>query len=270
MPRYSRRFLISVLEGVYEKYHRLEYVHPDPIEFVHRYECPRDQEVAGLIAASLAYGRVAQILHNVERILTPMGGSPRQFLETAPTRDLRLLSRDFQHRWTTGEEMRDFLSAIQRCLHKYGSIEACFASHSTRSETNVLPALSGFVAELSTLGAGTTSLLSSPAKGSACKRLFMYLRWMVRADTIDPGCWFSVSPAHLIMPVDTHIHRVALGLGLTRRKQANLATALEITARFRKISPDDPLKYDFALARLGIRSELDMANFLRDCRKRVA
>lgn len=143
------------------------------------------------------------------------------------------------------------------------------AHYSPKDET-VLPALTGFVGELIRDMDGATSLLSSPSKGSACKRLLLYLRWMVRRDAVDLGCWQGVRADQLVMPVDTHIHRLALALGMTRRKQANMATALEITEWFRCIAPHDPLRYDFVLTRLGIRSDMDMDSFVRSCSGRDA
>jgi len=107
------------------------------------------------------------------------------------------------------------------------------------------------------------TLISRPDKGSACKRLHMYMRWMVRSDDIDPGCWPEISPSKLIVPLDTHMFNIAKQLGLTTRNQANLATALEVTAGYAKLRPRDPVRYDFALTRLGIRSDTDLDAWLR-------
>ena len=108
-------------------------------------------------------------------------------------------------------------------------------------------------------------MLPCPSRGSACKRLNLYMRWMVRRDDIDLGGWDRVPASKLVVPLDTHMHRIALAFGATRRKQANLRTALELTAAFRAIAPDDPVRYDFALTRFGIRSDMDVEAFLRQC-----
>ncbi|MCD6487215.1 MAG: TIGR02757 family protein, partial [Syntrophobacterales bacterium] len=106
------------------------------------------------------------------------------------------------------------------------------------------------------------SLLPSPAKGSACKRLNLFLRWMVRHDDVDPGGWDDISSSKLIIPLDTHMHRICLALGITKRKQADMKTALEITRSFQVMAPHDPVRYDFALTRLGIRKDTDITSFL--------
>jgi uncharacterized protein (TIGR02757 family) len=255
--------LHTALESLHARLNRRSYVSPDPLEIVYRYEDPRDREVAGLIAACLAYGRVAQILRNLHALLDALGPTPAARIREEGARSLAALP-DFRHRWTGPAEMAAFFDAIASALRRHGSLEACFLAHHDPRAENSLAALTGFTQELRK-GAPPNSLLSAPEKGSACKRLHLYLRWMARRDDVDPGCWTGLSPAALLIPLDTHMHRIARNLRLTRRNQANLATVLEITRAFRRISPADPLKYDFALTRLGIRGELDPADFLREC-----
>ena len=130
-------------------------------------------------------------------------------------------------------------------------------SKNNNDDNSYLPALAGFVQTLRKLAPNMRqNLLPSPSDGSACKRLWMYLRWMIRKDAVDPGGW-NLSPSKLIVPIDTHMFALGRNLKLTRRKQANLQTAIEMTKRFKQISLEDPVKYDFALTRLGIRAELD-------------
>lgn len=247
------------LDSLYRKYNRRAFVHPDPLELVYRYDSPADQEIAGLIAACLAYGRVAQILASVSRVLEAIGrdahGSPRLFLETATDRELRQLLREFRHRFTPGAEVAALLLGVKRALAERGSLEALFVAGIGTKDETVLPALTVFVDRLRALAGGTQgcpSLLSSPADGSACKRLNLFLRWMVRRDSVDPGPWRSVSRAKLVVPLDTHLHRIARRLRLTDRKQADLKTAIEITGGFARYRPRDPVRYDFSLTRLGI------------------
>jgi len=251
------------LASLYGRYNRREFVHPDPLEMVYRYSAPEDQEIAGLISASLAYGRVAQILVSVGRVLDLMGdgrnggtrGSPHAFLGSVTDRDLRALFRPFKHRFTTGAEIAALLIAVKRTIVEYGSLEHLFASGMKKTDETVLPALALFVERLRICAGGPTacsSLLSSPSDGSACKRLNLYLRWMVRRDRVDPGPWRTVARAKLVVPLDTHMFRIARALGLTRRRQANLKTAMEITQAFARHSPRDPVRYDFCLTRLGI------------------
>ncbi len=251
------------LDALHAQLNRRALVSPDPLEVVYRYDDPRDREVAGLIAACLAYGRVAQILRNLHALLDALGPAPADVIRREGTGAVARLPH-FRHRWTGAEEMSAFLGGISDALQRHGSLEACFLAHHAVSHQDTLSALTGFTRELR--GCDTpNSLLSAPDKGSACKRLHLYLRWMVRRDEVDPGCWTGVSPSALLIPLDTHMHRVSRGLGLTRRKQADLATVIEVTRGFRRINPADPLKYDFALTRLGIRSELDPEDFLREC-----
>jgi len=255
--------LRSRLDALYAQLNRRAFVSPDPLEVVYRYEDARDREVAGLIAACLAYGRVAQILRNLHALLDALGPSPAARIRREGACALAGAPA-FRHRWTDAQEMAAFLDAIAQALRQHGSLEACFLAHSSANDAHTLGALEGFTRELRS-GGPPNSLLSAPEKGSACKRLHLYLRWMVRRDEVDPGCWTGVPPRALLIPLDTHMHRLARGLGLTRRNQANLGTTLEVTDAFRRINPEDPLKYDFALTRLGIRGELNPEDFLLEC-----
>jgi uncharacterized protein (TIGR02757 family) len=262
------------LASLYRRYNRREFVHPDPLELVYDYSTPEDQEIAGLLCACLAYGRVAQILVSVSRVLDMMGdegsgrtrGSPHAFLGRVTDRELRDLLRPFKHRFTTGSEVAALLIAVKRTIAEHGSLEALFAAGVKRNHDTVLPGLELFVERLRVSAGGPAacpSLLSSPADGSACKRLNLYLRWMVRRDRVDPGPWHTVPRSKLVVPLDTHMFRIARALGLTRRRQANLATAVEITGAFARHSPRDPVRYDFCLTRLGINPLLDGPALLR-------
>ena len=252
---------LKTLERVYRTCHRADWIHPDPLECVYRYSASADREIVGLIAAALAYGRVAQILRSVSAVLDPMGASPREFLLTHSDAAIRKTFDGFRHRWTSGAELAGFLIGIRRMLRQHRYLEAGFLRYHRPDADHTLAGLAGFVNEIAGKAA-RNSLLPDPEKGSACKRLHLYLRWMVRSDAIDPGCWSGVRPDQLIVPLDTHLHRMGLALSLTQRKQADLKTALEITNSFKNIAPEDPLRYDFALTRLGIRADLDPADFI--------
>lgn len=244
----------SSLDMLYEAYDAPEWIPPDPLEVLSAYPDPRDREVVGLIASSLAYGRVRQILQSVRWILKRIGRSPYDFLSRATPQELSLLSAGFRHRFTGEDDLRDLLEGIRSVLRLYGSIQECFLSCFRPRDTNTLPALSGLVRALDGTSNGRpNSLLPLPEKGSACKRLHLYLRWMVRKDRVDPGGWSEIPASKLIVPLDTHMHRIGVTFGFTRRKAADLRTAMEITEGFRRIRPEDPVRYDFALTRLGIR-----------------
>jgi uncharacterized protein (TIGR02757 family) len=247
------RRLVETLEALYERRNRRKFVHPDPLEFLYRYEDVRDREVAGFVASSLAYGRVGQILKSVSRVLGRMDPSPSRFLEGQSRKTLRRAFANFKHRFTTGEELAATLWGIKRVVERYGSLGACFAAHMGPDDDTILQALCAFVADLGEGVQGQTGVLLAPPSGaSACKKLHLFLRWMVRHDDVDPGGWEWVAPSRLIVPLDIHMHRVGLRLGMTERKQADMRAALEITAAFRRIVPEDPVRYDFVLTRSGI------------------
>ncbi len=253
-------------EQLYERYNRREFVHPDPLEFLYDYDDPADREIVGLIASCLAYGRVGQILRSVSVVLDRLGPSPAKFLQNTAPGKLGKLFGDFKHRFATGEHLAALLAGIKKTISRHGSLERCFSSSVSKADSDILPALCGFFGELKNSACSDFGhLLADPARKSACKRLNLYLRWMVRCDSVDPGGWTSVSPSNLLIPLDTHMYRIGRAFGLTQRKSANLQTALEITSAFRKITPEDPVRYDFALTRLGIRTDTDLGEFLAKC-----
>ena len=256
------------LERLYALYNSRKWVHPDPLEFLYDYGDLKDREVAGLIASSLAYGRVAQILKSVSGVLEKMGPSPFGFLVSSKPSSLRRIFSDFKHRFTTGEDLALMLMGARSVIKRFGSLYECFLSGFNDDDETVLTGLSCLVSELRTnLNGRSNSLLPLPEKGSACKRWNLFLRWMVRKDQVDPGGWDRISPAKLIIPLDIHMHRICLSLKLTGRKNADMRTAIEITSAFRKIEPEDPVRYDFALTRLGIRKDADLDAFLRKKQK---
>jgi uncharacterized protein (TIGR02757 family) len=263
-PRISK----GKLEALYHQYNRREFVHPDPLQFLYQYEDPSDREVAALVASSLAYGRVTQILKSVSFVLERMTPSPSIFLKLASLETIRNTFAGFKHRFTTAEKLCAMLVGIKKTLEHHGSLRECFSAGIKDDDETILPALCAFTRQLTGKANGRLDhLVPSPVRGSACKRLNLFLRWMVRQDDVDPGGWEDVPVSKLIVPVDTHMHRICLLLGLTTRKQANMATALEITEGFRALAPEDPVRYDFSLTRLGIRQDTDLAAFLKWGRK---
>jgi uncharacterized protein (TIGR02757 family) len=253
----------EMLDELYGLYNRRQFVHPDPLEFLYDYDDVRDREIVGLIASSLAYGRVVQILRSVRAVVDRIG-SPAAFVADSSPEQVRSALRGFRHRWTTGEDVAALLVGAKRAIEEHGSLEARFASGLSADQETVVPALAQFVRALTPQNAtARMGLLPDPARGSACKRLHLFLRWMVRRDEVDPGGWVCVPKSKLVVPLDAHMHTIARGLGFTQRRQADLRTALEVTAAFRKINPDDPVKYDFALTRVGIRTEMDVSGLVR-------
>ena len=255
------------LDELFALYHHRAFVHPDPLEFLYDYTDLQDREIVALIASSLAYGRVAQILKSTSYVLQKLGRSPFSFLQKSTRKKLLSLFSDFKHRFTTGEELALVLWGLKKIIEEYGSLHNCFCTALVDEDDTILPALTRFMERFREYMPITRdSLLPYPEKGSACKRLNLFLRWMVRQDNVDPGGWNRVSPAKLIVPLDTHMYKISRMFHLTKRRHPDMRTAIEITHAFRKIVPNDPIRYDFVLTRLGIRREIEPAAFLKACR----
>jgi len=240
------------LDELYEQYNRAEYIHPDPLEFLLTYSSIRDREIVGLVASSLAYGHVSQILKSVAKVLDAMGTSPYTFTMNSTRSSLKKIFKGFVHRFATGDHVSDLLLGVKMVIQKYGSLNQCFSHAFSEEDTNILTAMGFFAKEMLSWENDPGHLVPRPEKGSACKRMNLFLRWMVRKDDVDPGGWEDVPASRLIVPLDTHLYRICLALNLTKRKQPDMKTACEITHAFRRIAPDDPVKYDFTLTRSGI------------------
>jgi len=241
--------LKTVLEKLYRKYNHKRFIPPDPLQFVYRYDKKADMEIAGFLAAMFAYGAVEQIEKFLDILLGKMGKSPAGFIKNFSAKD-RKLFKSMKYRFNTGEDIIKLLEILKKVLVRYGSIEKLFLKGYSETDENIIPAAEKFVRALD--GKGVKFLLSGPANGGTCKRLFLFLRWMVRKDEVDAGLWKGVDKSKLIVPVDVHIGRLSKIIGLHNKKTMNLKTAVEITAGFAEICPKDPLKYDFALSRIGI------------------
>jgi uncharacterized protein (TIGR02757 family) len=254
----------KTLDQLYDTYNRRELVTPDPLQFLYGYDALRDREIVGLIASSLAYGRVAQIIRSIEGVLAIMGASPYEFIMETENQRCQSLFQGFCHRFAKTDALCALLSGVKQVINRFGSIERC-VSEGLRPEHETLhPAMVYFAGHLLTGERSPGHLLSLPWKKSACKRLNLFLRWMVRKDQVDPGGWETIPREKLIVPLDTHIHQISLALGLTGRSDAGLATALEITTNFRKINLQDPVRYDFVLSRFGIRQDMNRVDLIRE------
>jgi uncharacterized protein (TIGR02757 family) len=266
----------SVLDRLYAARSPLHLAN-DPLSFCHRYPDPADQEVAAVIASAFAYGGIKIILRTLETIFTELGPSPRRYVETfSPEKGTKTFKR-FKHRFNDGRDLVALLWAIRSMIRNAGSINAFFLRFHDEAAQDVTSALNGYSSAVRALdysqvfgetaapaGSYFPFLFPAPAAGSACKRLCMFLRWVVRpADGIDLGIWQGVSPAQLVIPVDTHISRICSYLKFTARTSADWRMALEITAALRRLDPADPVKYDFSLAHLGISEGCDGDDPLR-------
>ena len=176
------------------------------------------------------------------------------------------LCQGFRHRFTDFKDLFELLMSIRETLTDHGSIEAAFAAGLTKGPWDAMDGLSTLSRILRKIsGNRKNTLLPDVSLGSACKRYHLFLKWMVRNDGIDPGGWSCITPAELMIPLDTHMHRICLELGFVRRKAADMVAVLEATESFRLIAPGDPAKYDFTLTRFGIRPDLDIKDLLAQC-----
>ena len=260
----DRGKLGEVLDRFYREYDLRSRIKADPIEFPHRYDDPKDIEVAGLIASSLAYGRVDLFKSVIEKILNLTDRSPYEFLINFNPTKKRGFLEGIKYRMNKEKDIACLVYFIGEALRNYGSLGNLFSTFYNKEDEDIEKALTGFVDYFLSLDAspvygeraypfGLLQFFPSPEKGSPCKRLNMYLRWMVRKDDgVDFGLWKEIPPSKLIMPIDTHTARICKNLGLTTRKNLSWRMAKEITENLRQFDPDDPVKYDFALCHFGI------------------
>jgi len=263
----------SFLTPLVARYHRSEYLSSDPLEIVHRFLNPRDQEVVALLCAVLAYGNVKQIKRSIEDALGRLakrGSSPSWVIETAVDEELRSNLKSFIHRFNQGDDLWILFKLISLSWKKYGSVGSHLIHYLKPDDKDFGEALSQmfddwkiWLKDFPVQSKTFSYLISSPRDGSCCKRWCMLLRWMGRKDHLDLGLWMEGSPllkeggirsSQLVMPLDTHTGRISQYINLTGRKTLNWLAAVEITDRLREISPEDPTQYDFALSRLGILS----------------
>jgi len=241
------------LEALYDRFDRTELRASDPVSFVWAHENPADREIAAWVASSLSYGRVASILAALRDLDQRWDHQPAALLAQASDAELRRVLRGFQHRWTRADHLFGLLGGL-RTLAAGEALPVRLARGQVPGPGGLRPAMAALVRDLRAAApADPDHLLPDPAGPSACKRLAMGLRWLVRRDRIDPGLWADhLDPAGLWIPLDTHMFRIARRLGLTRRTIPDGEAARRITAAFARFSPADPVRYDFALTRLGI------------------
>jgi uncharacterized protein (TIGR02757 family) len=246
------------LERLYREFDYATRVERDAIRFPLRYPDPLDRELVALLTACLAYGRVDLFSRELERILGAMGASPAAFVaDFEVRRDARAFD-GFIYRFNRPRDLSAFCLAARQVLERHGTFEKCFVSGDPDERGPIGPALERFArtfldADLGQvfprggISRGYRHLFPLPSLGGPCKRLHLFLRWMVRREPPDFGLWTSVSPARLLIPLDTHIENMSRAIGLTRRRSRNWRMAEEITGRLAMLDPTDPVKYDFSL-----------------------
>lgn len=246
--------LRGLLERLWDVYDRPEFIACDPISVPHRFTDRADREIAGFFAATIAWGNRKSIVANGHRMMRCMDDAPADFVRNASDRELAQLER-FVHRTFNGGDLRDFVLALRRMELLYGGIGAFFESRYLGCG-DLRTVLADFRTEFFAAehAPRCEKHLSSIAKGAACKRLCMYLRWMVRRDDrgVDFGLWTRIPMAALYLPLDVHAGDTGRTLGLLRRRQNDWRAVEEITQALRGYDAADPVRFDFALFGAGI------------------
>jgi len=237
------------------------YNHPsfillDPVSVPHQYSLLQDIEIAGFFTSIMAWGQRPTIIKKANELMTLMDGAPHQFITQHQEKDRKRFLA-FKHRTLQPDDIIFLTDALQRYYQNHHSLEDAFADHVTSDHEDVYHGLAGFydfVFDHPWIMERTRKHIATPARKSACKRLNMYLRWMVRQDDkgVDFGLWKKISPSQLIIPLDLHVGNVARRLGLLERKINDWQAAKELTERLKEFDPKDPVKYDFALFGVGI------------------
>lgn len=257
MERYSdiaAEELAALLNELHDRYNRVEFIEDDPISIPHSFQHNADREIAGFLAATIAWGNRKAILKSARRMVAMMDYAPYDFTMNASAEDLRPL-KSFVHRTFSGEDFVDFIRAMQRICHRYGTIGNMFESlyEQSGSVTGMLSMVRRefFDVEHSL---HCEKHLSSIDKGAACKRLNMYLRWFVRRDSrgVDFGTWQRIPMRELYLPLDVHSANMGRALELLQRRQNDWKAVAEITSRLAQFDAEDPVRYDFALFGAGI------------------
>ncbi len=248
------------LDELVEKFETPDFIGDDPVQFPHRYEKKQDIEISGFISSAFAYGNRKKIIENLSRIHKILNKNPYEFIINFDIdRDAELF-KGFLYRFTGEKDILCLIYSLSQVLKKFDSLEDAFLQGFSKEDNNVKQGLINFVNLLRShlpcdeeCGRSFIHLVPSPATGSACKRLNLFLKWMVRKPPVDLNIWNGVPAGKLIIPLDVHVSRVSIQLGLTERKSNDWKKAEEVTEKLKQFEPDDPVKYDFAIFSAGIK-----------------
>ncbi|NWF50423.1 MAG: TIGR02757 family protein [Ignavibacteriaceae bacterium] len=252
--------LKSKLEYHYKAFDRTK-ISPDPLQFLHLYSNEKDIELIGLIVSVFSYGNVTQIISTLKKVVSIIGDKPNEYIGNFSSDKEGRKLVGLKHRFYTDDDIVDLFQLLSFAIHKYGRVKNIFLSGYSEKHNNIKEGLSNFSEILLHLhpeiakkpSRGIKFMFPDPRKGSACKRMNLFLRWMVRKDELDFGLWPEIPARKLIIPVDTHIARICKSLKLTRLSIVSWKMAEEITENLKAYDQDDPVKYDFALCHIGMR-----------------
>ena len=252
--------IYKILDRKVKQYQQLGFIENDPISIPHLYSQNADIEIAGLFAAVFAWGQRITIINKCKDLLARMDNAPHQFILQHQESDLKRML-GFSHRTFNDTDLLYFIAFLKQHYRRYDSLEDAFSKDVLKKDVNVENGLIYFRTYFFSLADApvrTEKHIASPTSGSACKRLNMYLRWMVRSNAsgVDFGIWNKIKPAQLICPLDVHSGRVARKLGLLQRTQDDWTAAIELTNNLKSFDPKDPVKYDFALFGMGVEGEM--------------
>lgn len=245
----------------YNQYHNKDFLSTDPLSVVHRFKNREDLEIVAIIAAVLSYGRVQLIIRAIEEILIICDNTPKSYAFETSFEEKREHFSSFKYRFNSGDDIATLIEVYREMIQRHGSFNTALVNYRKNCKSSLKEILHLFSSEIHTiaqkvnpeLNKSFLTLFPTPKSGSACKRLCMLFRWMVRDnDGIDLGLWDSIPSSALIIPLDTHIATVARELALTTRKSPDWKCAEEITTQLRSLDRTDPVKYDFALCRVGM------------------
>jgi len=248
----SQKELHYFLELKYDQYNNPEFINTDPVSVPHLFSTKQDIEISGFLTAMISWGFRKSIIQNATILMEMMGMAPSEFIRSFTTSDLEPFNK-FVHRTFNGSDCIFFLRSLQNIYTNYGGLENCFVRSPAAGVKSRIDAFRRIFLGLPHPQRHEKHI-ANPLKGASCKRINMFLRWMVRNDRrgVDFGLWKSVQPSELICPLDIHTGNVARKLGLIKRKLNDWEAAEELTNALRKFDPEDPVKYDFALFGLGI------------------
>ena len=246
----------EILDFYYHKYNNSDFIENDPISIPHMFSNKQDIEIAGFITSVIAWGRRSMIINNARRIIALMDNSPFDFIINHIESD-RIRFQDFKHRTFQPDDTLYFIEFLQWFYRNNESLENAFLIKNNDESFNIKSSLENFHELFFSLENSlhrTKKHIPTPKRKSTCKRLNMYLRWMVRNDDrgVDFGIWDKIRPSDLMIPIDVHVERIGRSLGLLRRKQRDWQAVEELTQNLRLYDPDDPVKYDFALFGYGV------------------
>lgn len=252
--------IYQLLERKYKEFNSSAFIENDPISIPHLYSKKQDIEIAAFFSATIAWGNRKSIITSANKLMALMDNAPHDFILNHREKDLKKFM-DFKHRTFNTTDTLYFVEFLKQHYLKHESLEDAFLKSEVKNSQ--VEALSGFHTYFFSLEDSPTRTrkhVATPVRGSTCKRMNMFLRWMVRKDKsgVDFGIWKKIKPAHLLIPLDVHVDRTARKLGLIKRKQTDWETVIELTENLKQFDPNDPVKYDFALFGISVLDKMQI------------